>query len=277
MSSASDNTILLRADEVLAAIDPADRGLAYGDGLFETLLVHASQPVWWDAHWQRLQRGAAVLGMVLPDEAVLRAASDKLLQQAPTRCVLKLIITRGSGGRGYRPPDPAQALTVLSFHPEPQAQDPVRLRWCDLRWALQPRLAGIKHLNRLEQVLARAEWSAPDIFDGLVLDTEDRLVSATSANVFALVQGRWCTPPLRDCGIAGLMRAWVLQNLPGAAEAELRVADIEAAEAVFLCNAVRGILPVRQLAGREWFAHPAVAGLRRQLALAEPAFALQET
>ncbi len=269
--------IILRGGERLAALDPSDRALAYGDGLFETVLVHAQQPVWWREHWQRLQRGAEVLAMPLPDEQEVHAACLELLRDAPARCVLKIILSRGSGGRGYRPPEAPQPVAILSWHPAPAPVSPVRLRWCELRWAAQPRLAGIKHLNRLEQVLARAEWSDPDIFDGLVCDSEGRVVSATSANVFARVQGRWLTPPVQRCGIAGLMRAWLMDNVEGAAEAELSPADIESAEALFICNAVRGILPVRQLGEREWPAHPQVAAQAGQLARAHPAFAAQES
>ena len=149
----------------------------------------------------------------------------------------------------------------------------MRLRWCTLRWASQPALAGIKHLNRLEQVLARAEWQDPDIFDGLVLDGEGRIVSATSANVFARIDGAWVTPPVEACGIAGLLRGWVLESAPEARPGALAPAQLLAADEVFLCNAVRGILPVRALDGREWTAWPATGELRRRLAGAEPAFA----
>ena len=277
MNHLDENVLILRAGQVQLAIDAADRGLAYGDGLFETLLVHDGQPVWWAQHWQRLQRGAAVLAMDIPAEAPLLSACQTLLTQAPARCVLKIIVSRGSGGRGYRPPMPAEPVAILSWHPAPEAVGLVRLRWCELRWAVQPRLAGIKHLNRLEQVLARAEWTDPAVFDGLVLDTEGRVVSATSANVFALVNGRWCTPPVQSCGIAGLLRAWILENVESGVEADLTVAQIESAQAVFLCNAVRGILAVRQLGDRVWPAHPAIAALSQALASAQPAFAMQET
>lgn len=267
---------ILQAGAFQPLLDPQDRGLAYGDGLFETILVHEGQPVWWSAHWQRLQRGAQALGLPLPDESDLLAACAQLLHAAPQRCVLKLICTRGSAGRSYAPPPEAQPTCILSWHPLPRVVGPVDLRWCALRWAIQPRLAGIKHLNRLEQVLARAEWQDPAIFDGLVLDLRERVVSATSANVFALVGGQWRTPPLHDCGITGLMRAWVLQHADAAVEAELDVTALESAEALFVCNAVRGILEVRRLGDRVWPGHPAVADLRRRLSAAEPAFALQE-
>jgi 4-amino-4-deoxychorismate lyase len=267
------NAIVLRGGRRVEGIDPSDRGLAYGDGVFETLLVHAGAPVWWDRHWKRLGEGVARLGFAAPEESFVRWHAMALLEAAPTRAVLKLVVTRGAGGRGYAPPEATEPTVVLSVHAAPVAVGPVRLRWCTLRWASQQALAGIKHLNRLEQVLARAEWRDPGIFDGLVADGDGRIVSATSANVFARIDGGWLTPPVEACGIAGLLRGWVLASAPDARVAALTPEQLLAADEVFLCNAVRGILPVRALEGREWTTWPATDGLRRRLAGVEPAFA----
>lgn len=257
-------------------LEPDDRGLAYGDGVFETLLVDQGQPVWWHEHWQRLLQGAQALGLPFPEQAPVRRECENLLAET-TSAVLKIILTRGSGGRGYAAPaDPVPTVIVSSHALPPIQRTPVTLRWCQTTLAMQPALAGIKHLNRLEQVLARAEWSDPDIFDGLMCDGEDRVVSATSANLFALVGGRWLTPGVARCGIAGITRAWLLANVGNAAEADLSAAEVSHAEALFLCNSVRGILPVSRLGAREWNGHEAVTCLRRQLAEAQPAFAFQE-
>jgi 4-amino-4-deoxychorismate lyase len=264
--------VVLRGGQRVNVLDPSDRGLAYGDGVFETLRVHAGAPVWWDRHWARLREGVIRLGFTPPDESLVHGHAAALLAAASPRAVLKLIVTRGAGGRGYAPPEAVEPTVVLSLHPVPARMDAVRLRWCALRWAAQPALAGIKHLNRLEQVLARAEWRDPAIFDGLVLDGEGRVVSATSANVFARLDGTWLTPPVEACGIAGLLRGWVLDTTPDARVAALTPGQLLAADEVFLCNAVRGILPVRALDGREWTDWPATRALRRRLAGAEPAF-----
>ena len=270
-------SLVLRGGEVQAGVDASDRALAYGDGVFETLLVHAGEAVWWAAHWQRLCLGAARLGFPPPDEGMVRRHAQTLLRDAPARAVLKILVSRGAGGRGYAPPPSVLPTVILSVHEAPPPQPPVHVRWCELRWAAQPRLAGIKHLNRLEQVLARAEWDDPAVFEGLVLDAAGRVVSATAANVFALRDGAWLTPPVDGCGIAGLARAWVLQNAPGARVVALAPQDLLSADEVFLCNAVRGILPVRRLDRREWTAWPATAALRRRLAGAEPAFTFAES
>jgi 4-amino-4-deoxychorismate lyase len=268
----SADVAVYRGRERVAALDPADRGLAYGDGLFSTLRVHAGQPVWEDAHLARLQHGAARLGIVAPDAAWLRAEVDALLAGQGAG-VLKLVLTRGAGGRGYRAGDDLAPTLVLSRHPLPDAAPgPLALRWCQLRMALQPALAGIKHLNRLEQVLARAEWQDEAIHEGLLLDVAGRVACATAANVFARIDGRWLTPRVHECGVAGVARGWVLANAPEAAEATLWPADLEGAEALFLCNAVRGILPVGRLGERSFAPHPALAELQRRLGRAEPAF-----
>jgi 4-amino-4-deoxychorismate lyase len=263
---------VLREGRVRLWLEPEDRGLAYGDGVFETMLVHRGQPVWWDEHWQRLRRGAERLGLPLPQESeVRREANDMLAGQE--RAVLKLVLTRGSGGRGYAPPLDSVPTVVLSTHQAPvRLARGLHLRWARTTLAIQPALAGIKHLNRLEQVLARAEWQDPDIDEALMCDGEDRVVSATAGNLFALVGGRWLTPSVERCGIAGIAREWLLAQLPEAEVADLSAAEVSHADALFLCNSVRGILPVRRLGMREWPRDESVAPLRARLAEAQPAF-----
>lgn len=270
------NVRVLRGSEVVAHLAADDRGFNYGDGVFETILVHDGQPVWWHEHWQRLARGAAVLGIALPDEdRVRREAVGLCVGQA--RAVLKLVLTRGRGGRGYAPPAGAVPTCVLSLHAAPDATPaPIAIRWCATTLAIQPVLAGIKHLNRLEQVLARAEWQDPAIAEGLMCDTAGRVVCATAANLFVRIDGTWRTPRIDNAGIAGLARDWLLANESGIEVTVLGPETVESAQAVFLCNAVRGILPVARLGACTWQPDPATTALRRRLAAAHPAFAFQE-
>lgn len=274
------NARIFVGDRRVDAMATDDRGLAYGDGLFETLRVYRGGMPWWDAHWARLAHGAERLRLSLPEQARVRDEAAGLLENVDAG-VLKLIVTRGSGGRGYAPPPASTPTWILSAHLLPQdLHDGWRLRWCDTRLSVQPALAGLKHCNRLEQVLARAEWqdaaiSALNAVEGLMLDTDDNVVCATAANVFALIDGSWVTPRLDRCGVAGVCRAWVLSELQ-AREARLSVQQIESAQAVFLCNAVRGILPVVRLGERAWAPHPQVSALRDRLAAAVPMFAINE-
>ncbi len=261
---------VFRGDQQVEAIAASDRGFAYGDGLFETMRATRGEVLWWEAHWNRLQTGAKRLDLVLPElQRVRREAKDLL---AGDDAVLKLIVTRGSGGRGYAPEGDTMPTWVLSRHalPAQAAAEGLALRWCETRLAAQPALAGIKHCNRLEQVLARAEWRNPGIDDpaadeGLMRSIEGDVVCATSANLFVLRGGRWLTPRIDRCGVAGVCRAWAMEVLH-AGEMRLDVTDVETADAVFLCNAVRGILPVARLGARRWPLHPQVAAIRAQFA-----------
>ena len=268
------NARIYRGKLRVDAIDPRDRGLAYGDGVFETILFHRGEPVWWDAHAARMRRGCEALGIATPDPEFLRVQCAETIASC-TRGVLKIVVTRGVGERGYAITADHEPTVMLSLGdaPPPSPVSGLTLRWCDTQLGIQPRLAGIKHLNRLEQVLARAEWNDPAIHEGLVCNTQGRVVSATAANLFLLRDSRWLTPPVVDCGVAGICRAWLLANVPGCVEAELGRADIESADAVILCNSVRGILPVAALGERRWALDPRVIALRRSLAVAEPGFA----
>ncbi len=260
-------------DESLAS---NDRGLAYGDGVFETLLVHAGEPVWWHEHWQRLVYGAQTLKIPVPDETMVRKVTNKLLS-GENRCVLKIILTRGVGGRGYAAPIHQDPRVIISVHPVPATlHNGVNLRWCETRLSQQPLLAGIKHLNRLEQVLARNEWQDETIFDGLMCDQDDNAVCATSANVFVKLGEQWLTPKLDRSGIAGIARAWVLKQWPHIREAHLSRSQVEQAGAVFICNAVRGILSVNRLGESVFTMDKEIRELQTRLAMEQPAFAWGE-
>ncbi|MGM0702140.1 MAG: aminodeoxychorismate lyase [Pseudomonadota bacterium] len=224
-----------------------DRGLAYGDGLFETVLLHDGQPRLWDEHLARLARGCHALGIPLPHEHDLAAP----LAEAPRgTAVLKLVVTRGSGGRGYCPPrdpEPSLAWRVTGFVPHVDAwRDGVRVRHCRLRLGIQPLLAGVKHLGRLENVLARAEWNDPAVAEGLVCDSDGVLVEATAMNLFWQRNGRLETPRLDRCGVAGTLRAALLERTDIDEVAAGPEALLEA-EAVWVGNSVQGLWPLTRL------------------------------
>ena len=235
------------------AIDIADRGLAYGDGLFETFRVVDERPLWWERHLARLMRGAQALGIEMPNPTRLHIEALNCCDGAVDG-VLKLILTRGSTGRGYTPmragPGESRPTRILSLHPSPARQDGVSAIRCTTRLAVQPQLAGLKHLNRLEQVLAARECQQAGADEGLLFDSDGRLVSAVAGNVFLLRDGEWLTPVIDRCGVAGICREWLLDNIATCRETLLTEDDLSAAQAVFVCNSVRGILPVTTLDGR---------------------------
>ena len=255
----------------VAGVDPRNRGLAYGDGVFETMRVHRGGVPLWSRHLARLREGALRLGLPLPPVEFIEARIADTIGGCGAG-VLKLLLTRGEGGRGYAPPLDAPPAWLLSLHPLPALQrSGLRLHWCDTRLAGQPALAGIKHCNRLEQVLGRAEVEQAGCDEGLMRDMAGTPICATAANLLVLRDGRGTTPRVDACGVAGVLRGWLLdQGLVALAEPSL--ADVESADALALCNAVRGILPVVSLGARVWAPHPALSELQERLAMAYPMF-----
>lgn len=239
------------------AIDPADRGLNYGDGLFETLAVKDGRARFFDWHLERLTAGASRLGIPLPDVGVLGEEVARVWPRG--RGVVRIVITRGPGPRGYRPPavpSPARIVSGAAW-PDPGSasrRQGVRLRWCNTRLGRNPRLAGIKHLNRLEQVLARAEWDDPGIAEGLMMDDGGNVICATQANLFVAAGGSLVTPALDASGVAGIMRrafrAWAAGRGDAVVERAITPAEVAAADALILTNALIGAWPVRELDGR---------------------------
>lgn len=244
---AGDPRILIDGRES-ACVDARDRGLAYGDGLFETLAVIRGIPSLWQGHMARLATGCERLGLPIPVEDRLREEIERLAQGG--NGVAKLILTRGIGPRGYVMPEPATPCRILQFHADPalpHAPDrpSVRTVLCRTPLGLNPLLAGLKHLNRLEQVMARREWHDPAIAEGLLCDAEGFVVEGIASNLFLIRGGRMLTPLLDRCGVAGVMRACVME---AAAELGLEVEEgrvtreaLFAADGLLLTNSIWGI------------------------------------
>lgn len=256
----------------LNAIPIEDRGLQYGDGVFETALLDRGRVRFLEQHLRRLALGCERLGIVAPDPALLRADVQQLTGSAE-RAVLKIIVTRGVGPRGYRPSPGSEPTRIVALYPAPAPPPATRLalRWCETRLGRNARLAGIKHLNRLEQVLAQAEWNDESIVDGLMLDTEGELVSGTASNVFMVREGTLVTPDLRFCGVLGIMRAEALRaakelGIP-VSEEPLWPHDVTASSEVFITNSVRGIRSVTELGAQRWNSTPVADRLRQALEL----------
>lgn len=240
-----------------SSINYADRGLHYGDGLFETLEIHNGRVVFLDRHLSRLALGCKRLKIPAPSPELLAEEIAELAQSC-NQAVLKIIITRGTGGRGYRQPEIINATRILSIHPFPEYPadykiQGVNVRFCDMRLGQNPHLAGIKHLNRLEQVLARAEWQDSDIQEGLMFDSDNNLVEGTMTNVFLVEEGHLLTPKLNQCGVEGVIRNIIIEQAManGLSVAQLTISKTRllAAEEVFLTNSIIGLWPVKNLDG----------------------------
>jgi 4-amino-4-deoxychorismate lyase len=233
-------------------VDARDRGLHYGDGVFETMRVRRHAIRFLDYHLERLSEGCRRLAIREPNMSRLRNELGRIAVRRP-EAVLKMIVTRGVGPRGYRPSGRERSTRVLSLHPLSSkaiqaAQEPARVRMCRTRLGMNEALAGLKTLNRLESVLARAEWTDTRVWEGLIRDTEDNIVGGTMSNLFMRSGSSLITPPVDRCGIAGVMRRWVLEQ---ASRLDLRVTmsrvrwdDMSRAQEVFMTNAIVGIVPV---------------------------------
>ena len=241
------------------SLSPLDRGLAFGDGVFRTLRMVAGEPVWWPDHYEKLVADCRQLGLTGPARVEWEQDIAWVAARQPD-AVLKLIVTRGVGPRGYRVPEMPLPTRIVTASPLPDFPDPVLatgavLRLCDLRLGHQPRLAGAKHLNRLENVLARMEWDDPDIDEGVLLDSDGLVISGVMSNLFLRRDGVWLTPSLRQCGVAGVTRGRLISILM-AREGKLSLDDLMRADTVLLSNSLIRLRWVARLAERHWSRPP---------------------
>lgn len=229
------------------------RGLQFGDGVFRTLLIWNNTILDWDAHQQKLREDCAALKLQAPDADVLRSEAAQLIGTHET-AVLKIVVVRQTSGRGYAPTTSAVDRVLLlqsaPTFPETHWTHGIQAFKCALQLSAQPALAGIKHLNRLEQVMASAEWPA-GMDEGLLCDQQGQVICGTRTNLFWVKAGHLYTPELTRCGVAGMMRSRILA---AAKESGLNVQIVSArwqemmdADEVFVNNALIGIWPVHSI------------------------------
>jgi 4-amino-4-deoxychorismate lyase len=254
----------------------ADRGLQYGDGLFETIAVIDGQPALWQLHMQRLVLGSERLMLPPPDQQRLRQEAARLMR-GQERAVLKIIYTAGASTRGYGRSEsiiPSRMiwLTAAPEHPLRHWREGIEVGYCALRLMPQGVLAGVKHLGRLEQVLARREVDGRGLTEGLMLDQAGHVVEGVSSNLFAVFGDTLVTPPLTECGIRGVMRQHVLDLAASlnirAEERPLDPVLLDSADELFVTNSVIGLWPVRSVEGRRYALGPITERLLKLLATA---------
>ncbi len=252
-----------------------ERGLHYGDGLFETIACLDGRPRFLERHLRRLDAGCARIGLAAPDPAALAAEVREMARGVP-RGIVKLIVSRGpAAARGYGltgREQPTRIVLRYAWPPDDAAatRHGVRVRLGTLRLGENPALAGLKHCNRLEQVLARREWSDPDIAESVLFSSTGTLISGTMSNVFLVRDATLITPRVDRCGVAGIMREVVLDlaraSSIAAEERVLDATDLASVREMFLTNALIGIRPVRELGGRKLAPGDMTGRLQGQLA-----------
>ncbi|MEQ1527141.1 MAG: aminodeoxychorismate lyase [Gallionella sp.] len=268
-----------------------DRGLLYGDGVFRTLLVSNGQAQHWSLHYQKIQHDCNALGITCPDFALLSAELEILLSQSSkglarvisdadtpsplvgegwgegaksrqiNNCAIKLIVTRGISTRGYAPATQTTSTHLWDIAPLPDypaewSIHGIKARLCQLRLSQQPRLAGIKHLNRLENVLAASEWNDAEIAEGLLMDADGNIIEGVRSNLFAVLDGTLTTSSLLGCGVAGIQRdrviSWANTNNVSLKIRALNWDEVINADELFIVNSLIGIWPIRELERHHW-------------------------
>lgn len=256
-------------------ISPLDRGFAYGDGVFRTLKVVNGAPIKWSLQYQKLEQDCSAIGIVCPGAELLMHDIEILFADLPAEdAVAKIIITRGIGHRGYAIPaivEPTRVViqSAMPHYEVAYHQEGVELFLCETRLASQPQLAKIKHLNRLENILARAELTDSHFFDGLIRDTDGHVIECTSANLFIRNGKTLYTPSLENCGVAGVTRQSIMSIAPSLGytvqEAEFTLAQLFGADEVIVSNSLYGAFQVKTIAEKKWAPQPLAEQIRTQL------------
>jgi 4-amino-4-deoxychorismate lyase len=244
-------------------ISPFDRGFSYGDGVFRTIKMVGGLPECWPQHYQKLVADCAAINIVCPSAELLMSDLSQLFladaENVDLHAVAKIIITRGEGNRGYTPPPitaPMRVVTksAMPIYPEERFEQGVNLTVCETRLAAQPKLAGVKTLNRLENVLARMEWASVEFADGIMLDMQDNVIECTAANIFARFGDTLITPSLTNCGIAGITRQRIIEIAPTlklkTAVESFDLKKLCSADEVIICSSLYGAWQVNRVQQR---------------------------
>ena len=248
----------------IVQIAPSDRGLQYGDGLFETVAVRNGEPRLWNHHIDRLARGCEKLRLKMPSpdtlyDGIIHAVRENGVPSSYS--VAKIIVSAGDALRGYgRQYVDAPSVLLAAFPSAPPPvesyRDGIEITQCDTRLSINSATAGLKTLNRLEQVLARSEFVETAVFEGLTMDAEDNIICGTMSNVFGVIGGVIVTPSLHSNGVEGVMRRHIIETL---AEYDIdttirtvKLSELGTMDEIFLCNSQFGVMPVRRCADKDW-------------------------
>jgi len=244
-------------------ISSSDRAFNYGDGVFTTLLINEHKVELLPYHISRLEHDAAAIKLNIDIYALEAAIAEQVKaiesassENASPKYVLKVHVSGGQAGRGYARSEDSEALIRFSQHPYPVhydslANEGVAVICAQTRLAIQPLLAGVKHMNRLEQVLVKHEVDDAGANDAIVCDTQDNIIEASAGNVFFYLNEQWYTPSLKGSGVNGVVRQCLIDSLLDD-NCALNVGEYDPsylrnASAVVITNALMGVMPVRQI------------------------------
>jgi len=237
-------------------ISAYDRALHYGDGIFETIAYKNNCLIYWREHLQRLNNACHILKLDIIDENTWLKDIRKIIKGRVQDLVIKLIYSRGEGQRGYKIPDTISPLRIVMSSPLPQYADEMYSRGVELTICQTPatsnsRLAGIKHLNKLDNILARSEWSDKKIFEGLMLDDFGNIIEGTMSNVFAVKNNSLYTPILKRSGVNGIIRQRIIElaknNNIVTQQIEIKLDKLLEMDEIFITNSLAGLCPVNKI------------------------------
>ncbi len=251
------------------SISVLDRGLSYGDGIFETMVwcfIKEKKNFgveFWNRHLRRIEKSCMITKIKMPPIELLNTYKKRILEksfnQGLKEGVLKIIITRGVGGRGYKfDSDIKPTIIFLSFSKNHLDQslykNGVNVRFCESSIFKNFELAGLKHLNRLDSVIARSEWTKKDIFEGILVDDLENIVEGTMTNIFFTKDKILFTPHISNFGIKGIMRQVVMEKsmlyYEKILETSIKKSDINLFDEMFLTNSILKIVPVKKLGNK---------------------------
>lgn len=263
-------------------VNCSDRGLQYGDGLFETIACKAGKLLLWKVHMKRLQQGCERLNIPAINAEIWLEDIRKLVNKNEN-CVIKLIITRGESGRGYVAPTDPIPTRIVTSHPWPNypsenVEKGIRVRVCHTQISVNLSLAGLKHLNRLDNVLARNEWADESFVEGLMLDDQGYVIEGTMSNIFAVKNDVMYTPMIKRSGVKGVMRTEIIhmasQNNIKLIETDFKLHELVEMDELFMTNSIIGIWPVHELEGHSYSVGPLTQFMLQKLNMENNYYAL---
>ena len=243
-----------------------DRAVQYGDGVFETIAAKDRSLAFWKEHYQRLNKGCKILKIKCPSEPFLKKEINKFIKKtihirSGSRKVLKIIISRGIGGRGYNPPRNSKPTRILGVYDWPNYPDinvtkGIMMNVCKTRISIQPFLSQIKHLNRLDQIIARSEWQSKTIAESIMLDLNGNVIEGTISNIFGIKKNIFYTPIIKNSGVEGIMRGVILKLLKEKKEKyiikKITLKELLKFDEIFVCNSIFGIWPVIKISKKKF-------------------------
>ena len=245
------NPVVLINGEEQDKISVFNRNMQYGDGLFETCVARDNQILFWPRHYSRLEIGCVKLNINKIDEGILLSDIKKAFELSSKKnCIVKLILSRGDSLRGYGYRDdiePVRVVIVSEMY-QPLFNKEFSLEYATSGYHSNPQLAGIKHCNRLEQILARSNLSSNE---AIMLDEKENIISVTQGNIYYIFGNKLLTPKLDCCGVVGSRRSLILELAMSlkmeALESNISINQAQKADEVFISNSVIGIQPVHSI------------------------------